>query len=114
MNGKTSSSVLTTEDFQAKENADDAKKPQELYTLSAQLVGEGGIEIADSSTVILGTPKTIYTIEGYLEKDDGTFEVKYKDAAPNEYTGQTILHNGSWLVAGIDGALGSNSIYTRL
>lgn len=100
---------------------------QELFTLSANLEGSGNVAIAEDSTVIIGTPKTIYNIDldkvEMVEKTpdpdassslipDATKDVPFLDAAPNQFTGQTIVNSGAVLVAGKDGSLGSTTNYS--
>ncbi len=104
---------LVIENF---ESGDTSKPKQELFTLSAELTGEGGVTIAKDSTVIIGSPNTIYNID--TEKTDtkpkvpgegkALYEVVYKTPQPNSYTGATIVSEGAMLVLGIDGALGKN------
>lgn len=110
LNGKQTNSVLEIEDFQS---GDKSPKPlQELYTLSAELTGAGGVLIAPESTVVIGNPNTIYNISGSTKKSDGTYEVQYSDPKPNSYTGETILSQDAVLALGIDGALGSVDSHT--
>ncbi|WP_304407556.1 autotransporter family protein, partial [Turicimonas muris] len=100
---------------------------QELFTLSANLEGSGNVAIAEDSTVIIGTPKTIYNIDldkvEMVEKTpdpgassslipDATKDVPFLDAAPNQFTGQTTVNPGAVLVAGKDGSLGSTTNYS--
>lgn len=100
---------------------------QELFTLSANLEGSGNVAIAEDSTVIIGTPKTIYNIDldkvEMVEKTpdpdassslipDATKDVPFLDAAPNQFTGQTTVNSGAVLVAGKDGSLGSTINYS--
>lgn len=82
---------------------------QERFTLSAALSGKGNVAIAENSTVVLGSPKTIYTIASLNEAGD---DVIYKKPEANEYTGYTDVQEGATLAAGIDGALGSTSKFT--
>lgn len=64
--------------------------------------------IAEKSTVVLGSPKTIYTINSVTSAGD----VSYNKANPNSYTGFTLVKPGAVLISGIDGALGSSDSYT--
>ena len=84
--------------------------PQERYTLSAELTGNGGVVIPENNIVVLGTPKTIYNIKvkDYGDND----EVEFNSALPNSYTGVTLIESDALLAAGIDGALGSDSSHT--
>lgn len=82
---------------------------QERFTLSAALKGNGNLAIAENSTVVLGSPKTIYTIASLNEAGD---DVLCKKPDANEYTGYTDVQEGATLVAGIDGALGSTNKFT--
>lgn len=84
--------------------------PQERYTLSAELTGNGGVLIPENNIVVLGTPKTIYNIKVQNYADNA--EVEFNPALPNSYTGVTLLESDALLAAGIDGALGSDSSYT--
>lgn len=81
---------------------------QERLTLSAALKGNGNVAIAENSAVVLGSPKTIYTISSPNQKG----EVFYKKPEANEYTGATYVQQGATLAAGIDGALGSTNKFT--
>ena len=76
--------------------------PQERYTLSAELTGNGGVVIPENNIVVLGTPKTIYNIKvkDYGDND----EVEFNSALPNSYTGVTLIESDALLAAGIDGA----------
>lgn len=81
---------------------------QERFTLSASLGGAGNLAIAENSTVVLGSPKTIYTINSVTAAGD----VSYNKATSNAYTGFTLVEPDAVLIAGIDGALGSSDMYT--
>ena len=95
------------------ENTDLGSTPnirlQERFTLSAALKGNGNVAIAENSAVVLGSPKTIYTIDSLNEAGN---DVLYKKPEANEYTGYTDIQKGATLAAGIDGALGSASKFT--
>lgn len=95
LNGAKEGDRLEVENFQADSTT---KRKQELYTLSAHVTGSGGVAIAQDSTVVIGTPSTIYTINSLNQ--------------PNEYSGLTTVGDGATLIFGIDGAIGSNQIYT--
>lgn len=112
LNGVKSGDKLETENFQSK---DDSKQKQELYTLSAIILGSGNVAIAKDSAVVIGSPNTIYTIDSVTELvggSSGRYEVKFKDPQPNEYTGQTQVRSGATLILGKDGALGSRDSFT--
>lgn len=81
---------------------------QERFTLSAELKGKGNLAIAEKSTVILGSPKTIYTIDS-VNVDGG---VTYHKPIQNAFTGSTMVETNATLISGIDGALGSSDKYT--
>lgn len=81
---------------------------QERFTLSAELKGKGNLAIAEKSTVILGSPKTIYTIDS-VNVDGG---VIYHKPIQNAFTGSTMVETNATLISGIDGALGSSDKYT--
>lgn len=81
---------------------------QERFTLSAELKGKGNLAIAEKSTVILGSPKTIYTIDS-VNVDGG---VTYHKPIQNAFTGSTMVGTNATLISGIDGALGSSDKYT--
>ena len=81
---------------------------QERFTLSAELKGKGNLAIAENSTVVLGSPKTIYTINSATT----TGEVRYDKPTQNSFTGLTIVEPNATLISGIDGALGSSEKYT--
>lgn len=108
LNGVKSGDDLQVEKFQSK---DESKRKQELYTLSAIISGDGNIAIAKDSSVVIGSPNTIYTIDAVTELD-GVYKVEYKAPQPNEYTGQTLVRSGATLILGKDGALGSKDSYT--
>ena len=112
LNGTKTGDVLEVENFYSE---DKSKQKQELYTLSARISGEGGVAIAKETSVIIGSPKTIYTLDSVSEiKEDGNsaFTVNYSQPEPNTYTGLTAVSEGATLLLGIDGALGSSSSYT--
>ena len=118
LNGRLEDSELYVEDFQS---GDTSKPKQELFTLSAELTGSGGVTIAKDSTVIIGSPDTIYNIDSdntdSEPKDSGAgealYDVVFKAPQPNSYTGDTIVAEGAMLALGIDGALGeSENRYT--
>ncbi len=50
--------------------------PQERYTLSAELTGNGGVVIPENNIVVLGTPKTIYNIKvkDYGDNDESRIQ----------------------------------------
>lgn len=81
---------------------------QERFTLSAELKGKGNLAIGEKSTVILGSPKTIYTIDS-VDVDGG---VIYHKPIKNSFTGLTMVEANATLISGIDGALGSSDKYT--
>lgn len=87
----------------------DSIRLQERFTLSAALKGKGNLAIAENSAVVLGSPKTIYTIASVNEAGD---DVLYKKPEANEYTGYTDVQKGATLAVGIDGALGSTNKFT--
>ncbi len=112
LNGKLENSELYVEDFQS---GDTSKPKQELFTLSAELTGAGGVAIAKNSTVIIGSPDTIYNIDvgktntepSVSGNGQALYEVVSKAPQPNSYTGNTVVDEGAMLVLGIDGALGT-------
>lgn len=81
---------------------------QERFTLSAELKGKGNLAIGEKSTVILGSPKTIYTIDS-VDVNGG---VIYHKPIKNSFTGLTMVEANATLISGIDGALGSSDKYT--
>lgn len=97
---------------------------QELFTLSANLEGSGDVAIAKGSTVIIGSPKTIYNIdldkvENKQDPDkssslipDETKDVPFSDPLPNQFIGKMMVNPGATLVAGKDGSLGSVEYYS--
>lgn len=87
----------------------DSIRLQERFTLSAALKGDGNLAIAENSAVVLGSPKTIYTITFLNEAGD---DVLYKKPEANEYAGYTDVQKGATLAAGIEGALGSKNKFT--
>lgn len=102
LNGATSDSILgTTSNIRL----------QERFTLSAKLTGKGNVRIAEGTSVVIGSPKTIYTID--VNKSDATAKVvNFKTQEANSFTGLTIVGSQATLVAGIDGALGSDTSHT--
>lgn len=112
LNGTKAGDVLEVESFYSE---DANKQKQELYTLSARISGDGGVAIAKETSVIIGSPKTIYTLDSVSEtNEDGksVFTVNYSRPEPNTYTGPTVVSEGATLLLGIDGALGSSSSYS--
>ncbi len=115
LNGKLENSELYVEDFQS---GDTSKPKQELFTLSAELTGAGGVAIAKNSTVIIGSPDTIYNIDvgktntepSVSGNGQALYEVVSKAPQPNSYTGNTVVDEGAMLVLGIDGALGTQGM----
>lgn len=109
LNGKKEDSVLSKDGASPSEN-------QDLYTLSAQVTGDGSILISKNSTVVLGAPNTIYTIDinksKGAEAQDLTNAIVFDPSLvkPNEYRGFTKLEENSKLAAGKDGAFGETSL----
>lgn len=102
LNGATSNSVL---------GATSNIRQQERFTLSAKLIGKGNVRVADGTSVVIGSPQTIYTID-VDESDAAAKVVNFKTQEANTFTGLTIVGSQGTLVAGINGALGSDESHT--
>lgn len=105
LKGVTADSALYTENFGSGE---EPTRKQELYTISAKLEGKGNVAVAEGTSLVFGSAKTIYAIKG--KNDQG--EVEYQDAPVNTYTGTTTIKEGAQAAAGIDRAFGSESSHT--
>lgn len=71
------------------------------YQLSAQVTGNGGLYIADGTTVVVGDTENPYQKQNIDENQ-------------NSYTGVTTVGSNAHLIQGLDNALGSIHHHTQL
>lgn len=71
------------------------------YQLSAQVTGNGGLYIADNTSVVVGDKENPYQKQNLTENQ-------------SSYTGVTTVGSNAHLVQGLDNALGSANRHTQL
>lgn len=71
------------------------------YQLSAQVIGNGGLYIADNTSVVIGDKGNPYQKQNLSENQ-------------SSYTGVTTVGSNAHLIQGLDNALGSTNRHTQL